>query len=117
MPGVTVPINESAVGKPFQGKVITITGGARGIGLATARYLAERGATVCIADVLKADLLRAEDEIAKDFPDVSITHAVVDVTDSSAVDEWIKSMKEEFGKIDGCLNNAGMYSASFSEPN
>ena len=97
-----------AAAKLFQGKVVTITGGARGIGLATARYLAERGATVCIADVLKKDLVKAEEAIATDFPDINITHAVVDVSDSDAVDEWIKSVKKEFGKINGCVNNAGM---------
>lgn len=98
-----------AAAKLFQGKVVTITGGARGIGLATARYLAERGATVCIADVLKKDLEKAEEGIATDFPDTSVTHAVVDVSDSNVVEEWIKSVKMEFGKIHGCVNNAGMY--------
>src|SRR5262249_4988349 len=93
--------------KLFQGKIITITGGARGIGLATARYLAERGATVCIADVLKKDLVKAEEGIATDFPDISVTHAVVDVSDSDVVEEWIKSVKKEFGQIHGCVNNAG----------
>ncbi|OCK74114.1 NAD(P)-binding protein [Lepidopterella palustris CBS 459.81] len=97
-----------ATTKPFAGRVITITGAARGIGLATARYLAERGATVCIADVLKEDLTKAEESIKKDFPDVHVTQAEVDVSNSKAVDEWIKSVKEKFGKIDGCVNNAGI---------
>lgn len=98
-----------AATKLFQGKVITITGGARGIGLATARYLAERGATICIADVLKKDLVKAEQGIANDFPDINVKHTVVDVSDSNVVDEWIKSVKEEFGKINCCVNNAGIY--------
>jgi NAD(P)-dependent dehydrogenase (short-subunit alcohol dehydrogenase family) len=93
--------------KPFMNKVITITGGARGIGFATARYLAQRGATVCIADVLKEDLVKAEESIAKECPDASVTHAVVDVTVAKDVNEWINAVKQEFGKIDGCLNNAG----------
>jgi NAD(P)-dependent dehydrogenase (short-subunit alcohol dehydrogenase family) len=98
-----------AAAKLFQGKVITITGAARGIGLATARYLAERGATVCMADVLKKDLVKAKEGIATDFPDIDVTHAVVDVSDSGVVDEWITSVKKEFGKINGCVNNAGIY--------
>jgi len=95
--------------KPFQGNVVTITGGARGIGLATARYLAERGATVCLADVLEDDLVKAEESIAAAFPDINVTYALVDVSNSDMVDEWIKSVKEQFGKIDSCVNNAGTY--------
>jgi NADP-dependent 3-hydroxy acid dehydrogenase YdfG len=96
--------------KPFAGKVITITGGARGIGLATARYLAARGATICISDVLEKDLEKAEEGIFKDFPDVSVRKAVVDVSKSEEVNKWIKDVKFEFGELNGCVNNAGMFS-------
>ena len=52
---------------PFANKVITITGGARGMGLATARYLAQRGSTVCLADVLKPELEQARKTRARVF--------------------------------------------------
>jgi NAD(P)-dependent dehydrogenase (short-subunit alcohol dehydrogenase family) len=93
--------------KPFAGKVITITGGARGIGLATARYLAARGATICISDVLEKDLERAEEGIFQDFPDVHVRKAVVNVTKAEEVNKWIRDVKFEFGKLNGCVNNAG----------
>jgi len=93
--------------KPFAGKVITITGGARGIGLATARYLAARGATVCISDVLEKDLEQAEEGIFKAFPDVNIRKAVVDVSKAEEVNKWIEDVKFEFGELNGCVNNAG----------
>ncbi|KAH7243805.1 hypothetical protein B0J15DRAFT_403509 [Fusarium solani] len=64
--------------KPFAGKVIIITGAARGIGLATARYLAARGATVSLADVREPELEKVQADIAKDFPGTGVLHAVVD---------------------------------------
>lgn len=93
--------------KPFAGKVIIITGAARGIGLATARYLAARGATVSLADVREPELEKVQADIAKDFPGTGVLHAVVDVRRGEAVDSWIKNTKESFGRIDGCVNNAG----------
>lgn len=95
--------------KPFIGKVITITGGARGIGLATARYLAARGATVCISDVLEKELGMAEEGIFRDFPDVNVRKAVVDVSKSAEVNKWIADVKFEFGELNGCVNNAGVW--------
>ena len=99
--------------KPFAGKVITVTGGARGIGLATARYLAARGATVCISDVLEKDLEKAEEGICQDFPDVNVRKAVVDVSKSEEVKKWIENVKFEFGELNGCVNNAGTFSTLF----
>ncbi|KAI3584144.1 hypothetical protein IWW34DRAFT_842983 [Fusarium oxysporum f. sp. albedinis] len=94
--------------KPFAGKVIIITGAARGIGLATARYLAARGATISLADVLEPELEKAQADISKDFPGTSVLHSVVDVRGKEAVESYIRNTKESFGRIDGCVNNAGI---------
>uniref|UniRef100_A0A0D2YHV3 Ketoreductase domain-containing protein n=1 Tax=Fusarium oxysporum (strain Fo5176) TaxID=660025 RepID=A0A0D2YHV3_FUSOF len=94
--------------KPFSGKVIIITGAARGIGLATARYLAARGATISLADVLEPELEKAQADISKDFPGTSVLHSVVDVRGKDAVESYIRNTKESFGRIDGCVNNAGI---------
>lgn len=91
----------------FAGKVITVTGAARGIGLATARYLAARGANVSMADIRKDELVRAQESILKELPSVSVVYAVVDVSNKDEVDKWIRSTKNTFGRIDGCVNNAG----------
>lgn len=88
--------------KPFLGKVITVTGAARGIGLATARYLAARGATICISNVRGKDLEKAEEGIFKDFPDVNVRRAVVDVSKSAEVNKWIEDVRFEFGELNGC---------------
>lgn len=95
----------------FSGKIITITGAARGIGLATARYLAERGATVAISDVLTDNLEQAVKRLEKDFPASEIVSSIVDVCDNTIVEEWLLSIKNMYGRLDGCVNGAGKVSA------
>ena len=95
---------------PFSGKIITITGAARGIGFATARYLSERGATVAISDVLRDNLEQAVRRLESDFPASDIASAIVDVRDKTAVEEWLLSIKNEYGRLDGCVNGAGKVS-------
>jgi len=91
----------------FFGKIITITGAARGIGFATARYLVERGATVAISDILKDNVEQAIKSLEKDFPASEIVSSVVDVFDTTAVEEWLLSIKKMYGRLDGCVNGAG----------
>lgn len=96
---------------PFSGKIITITGAARGIGFATARYLAERGATVAISDILRDNLEQAVERLEKDFPASEIVSSIVDVCDNTIVEEWLLSIKNMYGRLDGCVNGAGKVSA------
>ncbi|MFN0161001.1 MAG: 3-oxoacyl-ACP reductase FabG [Burkholderiales bacterium] len=83
-------------------KVAIITGGANGIGLATARRFAEEGAKVVIAD-LKRDAIDTA---------VTATAAawgtIVDVTQRASVDALITDTKDRFGRIDVLVNNAGI---------
>lgn len=92
---------------PFAGKVVTVTGAAHGIGLATVNYLVSRGATVSMADRDMHALQQAEEILKKNFPDANVTHLALDVRDRKSVQGWIESTKETFGKIDCCVNNAG----------
>src|SRR5947207_14328738 len=94
----------------FSGKIITITGAARGIGFATARYLSERGATVAISDVLRDNLEQAARRLERDFPANEIVSSIVDVCDKTAVEEWLLSIKNMYGRLDGCVNGAGKVS-------
>lgn len=93
------------------GKVITLTGGASGIGLATAKILASRGAFLAIADLRQAELKTAVEEI-KESARGKVTAEVVDVRDRAAVRAFLESTLKEFGQIDGCANIAGVLGES-----
>jgi NAD(P)-dependent dehydrogenase (short-subunit alcohol dehydrogenase family) len=87
-------------------KIIAVTGGASGIGLATAKILSSRGATVCISDISRIALESATTyfkELAVPF-DAS----KVDVTKRIEVDTWIESIVKRFGRLDGAANVAGI---------
>lgn len=93
------------VGKRLEGKVAMITGGASGIGAASARLFAEHGAGVAIAD-LNDNLGRGvADEISAGGS------ALYRHLDTSAEDEWREVMEavlERFGRLDIMLNAAGV---------
>lgn len=87
----------------LDGKVVLITGGARGQGAAEAMLFASEGATVVITDVLDSD--GAETAAASDR--IRFLHH--DVTNEA---EWIavvQDVLEDYGKIDGLINNAGIF--------
>jgi 3-oxoacyl-[acyl-carrier protein] reductase len=79
----------------FAGLVAVVTGGASGIGLATARELASRGARVAVLD------RNAE------VPDPLVGFAA-DVTDRASVNAAIEAVAARFGGIDVLINNAGL---------
>jgi len=84
-------------------KVALITGGAAGIGKATALRFAEEGAQVAICDV---DSKRGEKTVKELGPDATFFR--VDVTDRGSVDSWVKRVLERYGRIDVLVNNAGI---------
>src|SRR5882757_5196752 len=90
---------------PVSGRVVAITGAARGLGLATAKALAERGARVAIAD-LDGDLARVE---AAALPGPG-PHAgyVADVTDPEAFSVFLDQAGSDLGPVDVLVNNAGI---------
>ena len=90
----------------LQGKVIAITGGASGIGLALAKLTGSRGAKLALADIQKGPLDQVVGELRQTVPDVVGT--CVNVASASEVDNWITSTMEHFGKIDGAANLAGV---------
>ena len=95
----------------LEGKVVLITGGARGQGAAEARLFAHEGAKVVIADVLDADGLAVAAEIAELGGEARYRH--LDVTDE---DQWRQAVQETvdaYGKLDVLVNNAAIWRRGF----
>ena len=92
----------------FKDKTVIITGGAMGLGLATAKVLAKKGANLSIIDYNEEALGKAKNEISKESPDVKILTIVADVSKEDAVKNYVDKTVDEFGKIDGFYNNAGI---------
>lgn len=84
-------------------KVTLITGGAAGIGKATAARFVEEGATVVICDV-NEDLGQ---ETAKKLGSM-VSFYKVNVADRQAVQDWVDAVVEQLGRIDVLVNNAGI---------
>jgi NADP-dependent 3-hydroxy acid dehydrogenase YdfG len=96
--------------RPLNGKVIAITGAARGIGLATARACAARGMKVAIGDLDLAEAQRAAETVP------GAIALALDVTDRQSFDAYVEATEAQLGPVDVLVNNAGiMQLGSFLE--
>lgn len=89
--------------KRVEAKVAIVTGGARGIGKATAIRLAEEGASVAIFDILDE-----AEQVAAELRDAGhpATFVRVDLTKEADVESAIQKVLKEFGTVDILVNNA-----------
>ena len=90
----------------LEGKTALISGGARGIGAATARLFAREGARVVIADLLEADGRRMEAELAA--AGGQVLYLPLDVTSESAWPRAVETTVSRFERLDILVNNAGI---------
>lgn len=88
----------------LDGRVAVVTGGSSGIGLAIARELSARGASVVLT-ARSADRLRA----AATTVAGPVATVAADVTDPHAADEALRVAEERFGPVDVVVANAGIY--------
>ncbi len=87
----------------LEGKVALVTGGAQGIGAATAAQLAARGARVAVCDI---DAHRAA-ETAHNLPGAAGQAFAGDLTDPEFPDALVADVLKHFGSLDIVVNNAG----------
>jgi NAD(P)-dependent dehydrogenase (short-subunit alcohol dehydrogenase family) len=83
-------------------RVVIVTGGAQGIGRAIARRLHEEGATIVVADLAGAE------DAGEELGGLGIR---VDVSQEADTKAMAAAALERYGRIDGLVNNAGIYSS------
>lgn len=79
-----------------------------GLGLAAAKELAAKGASLTLVDYNEAVLIAAGNEIQAEFPEIKIITVVADVSKEDQVKNYVDETMAAFGKIDGLYNNAGI---------
>ena len=94
--------------KKFEGKTVVVTGAAVGLGYAAAENLAAMGANLSLIDYNEETLKEAKQKLSQKFPDIKVLAIVADVSDETAVKNYVDQTVEEFGAIDGFYNNAGI---------
>ena len=94
----------------LDGKVIIVTGSAKGMGAAEAHDASKQGAKVIVTDILN-------EQGKETAAEIGATYRSLDVTSKENWNEVISSVIDEHGRIDGLVNNAGIYTSQdiFSE--
>ena len=85
------------------GKIVIVTGGARGMGAATARLFAHEGATVIVADLAES----GGTALAAELGGAASFHPL-NVTIEAQWEQLVREVSARHGRIDGLVNNAGI---------
>ena len=100
------------VARPLVGKIALVTGGAGGIGAASAARLLREGACVVLADRDAETVAEVHAGFAKQFGEDVIRAAICDVTDEVQVQAAVHTAAREFGGLDILVANAGIASSA-----
>lgn len=90
----------------LKGKVVIVTGGASGIGLATAKAFLDKGSKVVIGDYNKETGEKVVNELKNQYADVLFME--VNVADEKSVENLVSQTVTQFGQLDIIFNNAGI---------
>ncbi|CEL05534.1 hypothetical protein ASPCAL06652 [Aspergillus calidoustus] len=90
----------------FQGKVITVTDAASGIGYAIAQHLANLGARLSITDISTEGLATTAAELESIIGKENLSSQALNIADRPAVESWITSTITYFGRLDDSVNAA-----------
>ena len=91
----------------FEERVVIVTGGGSGIGLATVRRFAAEGARVVVADLKAESAEAAAEQVRKDGAD-DAWGAVCDVSKPEQVETTVLGALQRWGRLDVVVNNAGL---------
>ncbi|MFH0937679.1 MAG: sorbitol-6-phosphate dehydrogenase [Planctomycetota bacterium] len=91
----------------FSGKVTVVTGGAQGLGRAIAEAFAQEGSDIAILDINQQTALASAKDVAARFGRKVLSYTC-DVTDAQEVTEIAQAVKNDFGKVDILVSNAGI---------
>ena len=101
-------VTQSVSYPDLKDKVVVITGGSTGIGLAAGLEFARQGSHVVLAARNAADLERAQSALQKEAQGGRISAVVTDVAKKDSLDSLIAQVKKEHGRIDVLFANAGI---------
>ena len=91
------------------GRVVIVTGAARGLGRDYARMFARDGAKVALTDVNGEAVSAAARELSADLPNADVIALTVDVTDVDSIAAMVAGVVERWGTVDVLVNNAGIW--------
>ena len=89
------------------GKIMLLTGGNSGIGLAAAGQLARRGATVVITARSEEKARQAQQRIASDYG-AEVDYLLMDLADFDSIRDCVAQFKARYSRLDVLINNAGL---------
>ena len=91
----------------FNGKVVVVTGGSRGIGFAAVKGFLAGGAKVCFLSHYEETGAKALAALKEINPDYEVMTKAIDLCDFKAAQDLFKEVEAKWGRIDVLINNAG----------
>lgn len=99
-------------GSYLSGKVAFVTGGASGIGLATAKRLLFEGCSVAIADISEKSLEFRGEELIGEYGQDRVLMVRCDVTSEESIEKGFEAVLQKWDRLDILVNNAGIAQGS-----